>query len=65
MLTMETCWQVPDQDESLWEVQRLLKPFSKGLSQGNRIGVAVGSRGMAHGASLVNDVCQHLNELGV
>ena len=65
MFTMETSWQVPDQDEPLWEVQSLLKPFSKGLSPGNRIGVAVGSRGLAHGASLVKEVCQYLNELGV
>ncbi len=65
MFTMETSWQVPDQDEPLWEVQSLLKPFSKGLSPGNRIGVAVGSRGLAHGASLVKDVCRHLKELGV
>ncbi|MGB1521447.1 MAG: DUF2088 domain-containing protein, partial [Limisphaerales bacterium] len=62
---METSWQVPDPDEPLWEVQALLKPFSKGLSPGNRIGVAVGSRGLAHGASLVKEVCQYLNELGV
>ena len=65
MFTMETSWPVPDQDEPLWEVQSLLKPFSKGLSPSNRIGVAVGSRGLAHGASLVKDVCRHLNELGV